>query len=78
VEQVANDVKQATLYPSIVLFVIMCFTVFLFSFIIPKFSALSGRGSIVPHQSRFGVGDFAKNSWFTGSRDLPGSLASRS
>jgi type IV pilus assembly protein PilC len=62
-----DPVKQATTYFAIVLFVIMGFTVFLFSFIIPKFSALlSGLHIEQPLLTRvvFDVGDFAKNSWF--------------
>ena len=40
VEQVMGDVKQAALYPAIVLTVVAAFTAFLFTFIIPKFADL--------------------------------------
>src|SRR5881397_3421460 len=40
VEQVIADVRQATIYPTIVISVIAAFVMFLFSFIIPKFADL--------------------------------------
>jgi type IV pilus assembly protein PilC len=40
VERVMADVRQATLYPSIVITVVTAFVLFLFSTIIPKFAAL--------------------------------------
>ena len=40
VERVMADVRQATLYPSIVITVVAAFVLFLFSTIIPKFAAL--------------------------------------
>jgi type IV pilus assembly protein PilC len=40
VEQVIGDVRQAALYPAIVMGVVSCFTAFLFTFVIPKFAAL--------------------------------------
>jgi type IV pilus assembly protein PilC len=40
VERVMADVRQATLYPSIVITVVTAFVLFLFSAIIPKFAAL--------------------------------------
>lgn len=67
VEQVINDVRQATIYPAIVIVVIMCFTVFLFSFIIPKFSALLSSMKVEqPFLTRmvFGAGEFMHNTWW--------------
>jgi len=40
VERMLADVRQASLYPAIVITVIMAFTIFLFTFIIPKFAEL--------------------------------------
>ena len=67
VEQVMNDVKQATIYPSIVMVVIGCFTVFLFSFIIPKFSALLSSLKVEQPfltQVVFSVGEFMHDTWY--------------
>ena len=75
-------VKQATIYTAIVLFVIMCFTVFLFSFIIPKFSALLGSLKIEqPFLTKvvFGVEISPKTPGTIGSREFSWySLASHS
>ena len=43
VDKMLADVRQATLYPAIVTTVIAGFTIFLFSFIIPKFADLLTR-----------------------------------
>jgi type II secretory pathway component PulF len=68
VERVLADVRQATLYPAIVVSVISVFVVFLFTFIVPKFSALlEGLHVRQPLLTRFvfGVGGFAKaTGWF--------------
>src|SRR5205085_3981825 len=40
VEQLLADVRQATIYPAIVMTVIAVFVLFLFAYIIPKFAAL--------------------------------------
>jgi type IV pilus assembly protein PilC len=40
VEHVVADVRQAALYPAIVMIVVTCFTAFLFTFVIPKFATL--------------------------------------
>jgi type II secretory pathway component PulF len=66
-EQITADVRQASLYPAIVSVVILAFVVFLFSFIIPKFSALlSGLHIPLPliTQIIFGMGDFFKATWW--------------
>lgn len=67
VEQVINDVRQATIYPAIVIIVILCFTVFLFSFIIPKFSALLASMKVEqPLLTKlvFGAGEFMHSTWW--------------
>lgn len=67
VEQVVSDVKQATLYPAIVLTVIAGFTIFLFTFVIPTFSNLMTKAGLeLPLLTRivFGVGDFANATWW--------------
>jgi type IV pilus assembly protein PilC len=67
VEKVMADVRQATLYPSIVLTVIAFFMVFLFAFIIPKFADLLGKLNVkqpLLTQIVFGVGDFTHATWW--------------
>lgn len=63
VERVLADVRQATIYPSVVLTVVAIFVVFLFTFIVPKFAALLAMLHVrQPLLTRivFGVGGFAK------------------
>jgi len=67
VERINNDVKQASLYPAIVLTVICGFALFLFTFIIPRFSALLSSLKVeqpLLTQIVFGLGDFAKATWW--------------
>jgi type II secretory pathway component PulF len=67
VEQIVNDVRQASLYPSIVLVVIMGFAIFLFTFVIPKFAELLTKLNAeqpLLTQIVFGAGDFAKATWW--------------
>ena len=66
-EQLIGDIRQASLYPTIVLVVIMGFALFLFSFIIPKFAELLTKLNVqqpLLTQIVFGVGDFAKKTWW--------------
>jgi type IV pilus assembly protein PilC len=66
-EQLLGDIRQASLYPSIVMVVIMAFAIFLFTFIIPKFADLLGKLNVpqpLLTQIVFGVGDFAKHTWW--------------
>jgi len=66
-EQLIADMRQASLYPSIVLVVIMAFAIFLFTFIIPKFSELLSKLNVeqpLLTQIVFGLGDFAKKTWW--------------
>jgi type II secretory pathway component PulF len=67
VERINAEVKQASLYPAIVLTVIFAFAIFLFTFIIPKFSALLTNLHVAQPlltQIVFGLGDFAKATWW--------------
>jgi type IV pilus assembly protein PilC len=67
VDQVVADVRQATLYPAIVLTVISGFCIFLFTFIIPRFSELLSKLSVkqpLLTQIVFTAGDFARNTWW--------------
>jgi len=67
VDRTLADVRQASLYPAIVMTVIMGFTIFLFTFIIPKFAELLDKlGVQQPLLTRivFALGHFAAASWF--------------
>jgi type IV pilus assembly protein PilC len=67
VDKMLADVKQATMYPAIVVTVITGFVIFLFSYIIPKFSDLLTKLHVqqpLLTQIVFGVGDFAQNTWW--------------
>jgi len=68
VDRVLADVRQATLYPTIVMTVITGFVIFLFTFIIPKFAELLNNLKVAqPLLTRlvFGAGTFAKaTAWF--------------
>jgi len=66
-DRVLADVKQASLYPSIVMTVILVFVLFLFTFIIPKFAALLDSLHVkqpLLTQAVFAVGAFTKGTWF--------------
>jgi type IV pilus assembly protein PilC len=66
-DDINSQVRQASLYPSIILVVVFCFTVFLFSFIIPKFAALLNSLKIPqPLLTRiiFGIGGVVKGTWW--------------
>src|ERR1043166_2614217 len=67
VEQVMADVRQATLYPSIVITVVFAFVIFLFTFIIPKFAELLNHLNVEqPILTRIvlGAGDFFHSTWW--------------
>lgn len=67
VEKIMADVRQATLYPAIVVSLIVCFVTFLFAFIIPKFADLLGKLKVkqpLLTQIVFGVGDFVHSTWW--------------
>src|SRR5258708_4169311 len=66
-DRILADVRQATLYPAIITVVILCFVIFLFTFIIPKFAALLTQLHVEqPLLTRmvFAVGDFAQATWW--------------
>lgn len=66
-DRVLADVRQATMYPAIVASVVMCFVIFLFSCIIPKFAALLSSLKIQqPLLTRivFAVGQFTQATWY--------------
>src|SRR5207248_5088618 len=61
------DVRQASIYPMIVLSVVCAFVLLLFSFVIPKFVAsLDVAHVALPLLTRivFGASDFAKATWW--------------
>jgi type IV pilus assembly protein PilC len=67
VDQMVNQVRQATLYPAIVAFVILCFAIFLFTFIVPTFAHLLGSlGVELPLITKivFGLGAFFHTYWW--------------
>ena len=67
VDKMLADVRQATLYPAIVVTVITAFVIFLFTFIIPKFSDLLTKLKVkqpLLTQIVFGAGDVAQRTWW--------------
>jgi type II secretory pathway component PulF len=67
VERISAEVRQASLYPAIVMTVIGAFALFLFTFIIPRFAELLNKLHVhqpLLTQVVFGLGDFAKASWW--------------
>lgn len=66
-EQVLSDVRQATVYPAIVLLVVCAFVMLLFTFVIPRFVTLLAAANVglpLPTQIVFGVSGFAKATWW--------------
>lgn len=66
-EQVASDVKQATIYPAFVLLATVLFVLLLFTFVIPKFVVLLTSVKVVlplPTRIVFGASNFAKATWW--------------
>ena len=66
-EQVASDVKQATIYPAFVLLATVLFVLLLFTFVIPKFVVLLTSVKValpLPTRIVFGVSNFAKATWW--------------
>jgi type IV pilus assembly protein PilC len=66
-EQIVADVRQATIYPVIVLIVVCTFVLMLFTFVIPKFVLLLKQANVaLPLMTRivFGASDFAKATWW--------------
>jgi len=74
VDRVAAEVRQASLYPGIILSAVSIFVVALFVFIIPRFAALlKSVNAQLPllTQIIFGVSDFLKQSWWIWLLVLP-------
>ena len=66
VERMMADVRQATLYPAIVIVVMTVFMIFMFTFIIPKFASLLGKLHVAqPWLTRFvfALGNIAQATW---------------
>lgn len=66
-EGIVSDIRQATIYPAIVLMCVCLFVLGLFSFVIPQFATLlSAAGAELPTITRvvFWLGDFAKSTWW--------------
>lgn len=66
-DRVINDVRQASVYPAIVISVVGTFVLALFTFVIPKFMELMkvARVQVPPlTQFIFGLSTFAKDTWW--------------
>ncbi|HYV32871.1 MAG TPA: type II secretion system F family protein, partial [Candidatus Binatia bacterium] len=66
-EEMMRDVRQASIYPMIVLSVVCAFVLLLFSFVIPKFVTLLAAANVplpLLTQIVFGASDFAKDTWW--------------
>ena len=66
-EQMLRDVRQASIYPLIVLGVVCSFVLLLFSYVIPKFVTLLESAKVtlpLLTQIVFGASDFAKATWW--------------
>lgn len=66
-EQIVADIRQATIYPAIVLGVVCLFVLVLFTFVVPKFVSLLSLAKVsLPLITRvvFAVSDVAKATWW--------------
>lgn len=66
-EQIISDVRQATIYPAIVLFVVCLFVLVLFTFVVPRFVSLLTVAKVeLPLITRlvFAASDMAKATWW--------------
>ncbi len=66
-EQIVADVRQATLYPAIVLCVVCLFVLVLFTFVVPKFIKLLSMAKVglpLITQVVFSLSDIAKSTWW--------------
>ncbi len=66
-EQTASEVKQATIYPIIVLICTALFVLVLFSFVVPRFAILLTAVKVelpLPTRIVFGFSDFMKATWY--------------
>ena len=79
VDRVSAEVKQASLYPAIILSVVSCFVIGLFTFVIPRFEALlKSVNADLPllTQIVFGVSDVFKKTWWFWLLFIPLSIVS--
>jgi type IV pilus assembly protein PilC len=66
-EQIIADVRQATIYPAIVLLVVIAFVLILFTFVVPRFVVLLTAVKValpLPTRIVFAVSDVAKSTWW--------------
>ncbi len=66
-EQILADVRQATIYPVIVMIVVCVFVLVLFTFVVPRFKLLITQINVplpLPTQIVFGASDFFKATWW--------------
>ncbi len=66
-EQIVSDIRQATIYPAIVLGVVCIFVLVLFTFVVPKFVSLLSIAKVgLPLITRvvFSMSDVAKATWW--------------
>ncbi len=66
-EQIMADVRQATIYPAVVLLVVMSLVMVLFTFVIPRFVMLLTSIKVelpLPTRIIFGVSDAVKATWW--------------
>jgi type IV pilus assembly protein PilC len=66
-DQISADVKQATIYPAVVMITTAIFVLVLFTFVVPRFVGLLKVAKValpLPTQIVFGVSDFAKATWW--------------
>ncbi len=65
-EKIVESIRQATVYPAVVLSLVTALIIFIFSFVLPKFTAIfESTGVALPPSARFliGVSAFFKNGW---------------
>jgi len=66
-EQVMADVRQATIYPAVVLVVISAMVMILFNFVIPRFVVMLTKLNVelpMPTRIVFGISDVVKATWW--------------
>jgi type IV pilus assembly protein PilC len=66
-EQVISDVRQATIYPAVVLMMVILFVLVLFTFVVPRFVTLLTAVRVelpLPTKIVFAASDFAKATWW--------------
>lgn len=66
-DQIIADVRQATIYPAIVFFIVCVFVMILFTFVVPRFASLLSLTKValpLPTQIIFAVSGVAKATWW--------------